>query len=118
MYRRRVALVFIHQEALSFGAHQNASTRDLDLFPSDSRRIIASRSHRSLVHQIRELSTGEARSSTSDPLQIEALFEFQVACMNSHNRFATGNIREVNRDLTIETSGTRQCFVENIRPVS
>jgi hypothetical protein len=42
----RVSLVVVHHEALSFGAHQNAISRNLDVLASTRRRIVASRRNR------------------------------------------------------------------------
>ena len=114
----RVTLVFVHHEALSFGAHQNAVTRKLDVLASNSRRIVTSRRDRGFVHQVRELGSGETRSSARNPLQIETVFEFQVTRMNFQNRFTTSHISKIHRDLTIESTRTRQRLVENVRTVS
>jgi hypothetical protein len=113
----RVTLVFVHHETLSFGSHEDTVTRYLDVLASDSNRIIASGGDRGLVHEIRELSTGEARRSTRDPLQVETFFEFEVACVNFQNRFASGNVSEIHRYFTIESSRPCKSFVENIRTV-
>jgi len=79
--------------------------------------VVTGGSDCSLVHQVSELGAGESRSAARDPLKIETFFEFQIACVNFQNRFTTSNVREVDGDLTIESSRSRKSFVENVRPV-
>src|SRR4030095_6347104 len=114
---RRVPFFFIHHKSLAFGAHEDSIASVLNMFTSYSFRSVSRSGDGGFVHKIRKFGTGEARSASCDPFQIEFVLKFQVPSMNRQDCFAPANVCKIHGDLTIEATWTCQCFVENVRAI-
>ena len=69
------------------------------------------------VHEIGKFCTGKSGSSLRECLEFHIFCKRDVFCVDAENSFAAFHIGAVDDDLTIESSGTHQCRVENIGAV-
>src|SRR6185369_5817707 len=118
VHRRRIAFIFVHHEAFTLGAHQDAVARVLKVFASDRLRIVPRGRDGRLVQNISEIGPGETRRTTRYPIQIEFVIERNVTRVNFQDCFAPAYVSEIHHDLAIESSGPRQGLVEHIGTIS
>ena len=79
---RRITLIFMDREAVTFGSHENSIARKFYVWAAHSLRIVAGGGDRGFVQKICEVRSRESRCATSHPVEIELGVEcpFWRAC--------------------------------------
>ena len=75
------------------------------------------REDRSFIHQVGQIGAGEPGGATRNALQRKIVFKFLVAAVHLKNRQASFDIRSIDGDLTVETTGAHQGRIENVGSV-
>ena len=84
------------------------------MIPFNPRRAA---SKRRFVNHVGEFRAGITGRAARDHREIDALRQFHFLGVHPQNFFATFYVRQIDRDLAIETSRTQQRRIENIGPV-
>ena len=74
-------------------------------------------SERSLVADIRNVSAGEARGVLGEEFNVKVVRKPNPLEVDLENFSPLLKIRKIDMNLTVETSGTKQCLVEDVRTV-
>ena len=74
-------------------------------------------SERSLVADIRNVSSGEARGVLGEEFNVKVVRKPNPLEVDLENFSPLLKIRKIDMNLTVETSGTKQCFIEDIYTV-
>ena len=89
----------------------------LDILLCDKGAVLLRRDNGRFVQQVLQIRSGEACSSLSDLLQIHIIPQRFVLRMYFQNLFSATDIRGSHRYLTVETTGTQDCRIQNIHTV-
>mmetsp|Transcript_11256 Transcript_11256/g.23560 ORF Transcript_11256/g.23560 Transcript_11256/m.23560 type:complete len:202 (-) Transcript_11256:1072-1677(-) len=90
----------------------------INLLPSNSRFASPCCRNGSLIHQVLQLSTTEARRPPCNGLKINIWFKWLAPCMHSKDSLSALEIRQINSNLPVKPSWPQQCIVQNVHPVS
>mmetsp|Transcript_4005 Transcript_4005/g.6083 ORF Transcript_4005/g.6083 Transcript_4005/m.6083 type:complete len:241 (-) Transcript_4005:551-1273(-) len=86
----------------------------INLLPSDGRLSETSGGNSGLVHKILKLSSTESRGTTGDGLKINIRLKGLSTGVDSKDTGTSLEIREVDSDLSVETSRTEKSLVKYI----
>ena len=79
--------------------------------------MAAGSQQRRLVEQVRQIGAGKANGHLGELLKLHVLVHRLVLGMHAQDLFAALHIRTVDRNLTVKTTGTQQCRIQNIGSV-
>ncbi len=71
----------------------------------------------SLVDHVGEVCARGARSRTGNLGKVDPWLHLYIVCMQLQDRFATGEVRQLNRNTAVETPGTQKGGVKGVRTV-
>lgn len=89
----------------------------LELFHFDQALVGACGKQRGFVDQVGQVSTGEARSTTSNDRRVDVFADRHFAHVHLEDLFATADVWQAYHHLAIETTRTKQRRVEYVRSV-
>src|SRR5258708_14030416 len=98
-----VALIIVHDETLSFSAHENSVAIVFHMFATDGIGTVARGSYGSFIHEIGQFPAGKSGSPTGNPFKIHVSFQLALPRMNSNDSPPPTNISAVNDDLSIKS---------------
>src|SRR5438067_13007145 len=104
-----------HRFALS--SHQDFVLSQLEICLGNNFLVIARSIQRRFIDEVSEVSSGESRSAARDDADVDVFTERNLARVNFQDAFASTNVWTRDHDTTIESTGPKQCRIENIRPV-
>ena len=113
----RGALGLGHHATLALRTGNHALHRLLDLVHRDYGTMAAGSKQRRLVEQICQIGAGEANGHLGELLKLHILVHRLVLGMHAQDLLAALHIRTVDRDLTVKTTGTQQCRIQDVRTV-
>ena len=113
----RGALGFGHHTTLALRTGNHALHRFLDLVHRDHGTMAAGSQQRRLVEQVRQIGAGKANGHLGELLKLHVLVHRLVLGMHAQDLLAALHIRTVDRNLTVKTTGTQQCRIQNIGSV-
>ena len=99
------------------GTHHDALDRITDFIVADLSELAPCRENRSFVEQVGEVRTGVSGCATGHLVEVNILGKGLAAGMNPKDLETTRVIRTVDGHLSIETAGTQQGGIQNIRTV-
>ncbi|MNN55958.1 hypothetical protein D3C81_1708640 [compost metagenome] len=111
------ALLFLGGLPVRLLAHQHFIDSHRQMALGDLINLIPHRVNRRLVHDALQLRTGEAVRFLRDFVQIDALLQRLVACMQLEDMTAALLVRQINLDVPVETAGTQQSAVQHLLAV-
>ena len=115
----RVELLrFAHNHGAAFGAHHDLVFRLLEFIHADDALVRACGKQRRLVDQVRKVGTRKPGRATCDHAWANVVTKGHLAHMHFENHFPATYIRQRYDDLPIETTGSQQRRIENVRTVS
>merc|ERR1711939_623769 len=114
---QRVPLLGNLVSSLLLKPNHDTINSTVNLFPANGVLCLSGSSNGSLVHEILQLSTREARRTTSNGFQVDIGLKGLSTCVDAQDTGMALEIRKINSDLTIETSRTQQSLVKNINTV-
>ena len=114
----RGALGLGHHATLALRSGNHALHRFLDLVHRDHGTMAAGSQQRRLVEQICQIGAGEANGHLGELLKLHVLVHRLVLGMHAQDLLAALHIRTVDRNLTVKTTGTQQCRIQDVRTVS
>ena len=106
-----------HREAAAFAAPAYLVAGLLQLSHADGFFVRTGRQQRRLVEQVGQLGTGKTGCTPGDHAQIGRLGEFHLLGVNLENLLAATDVRQVDRELAVESARAQQCRIEHVRPV-
>ena len=115
---RRFFLRFRHHHGATFRTHHDFVFRFLELNHRHNAFVATSSEQCRFVHQVRQVSTGETRSTTGNDCRVDIGCQWYATHVNFQDLLTTANIWQANHNLTVETARTQQGWVENVRTVS
>src|SRR5581483_2388564 len=69
------------------------------------------------VHHVGKIGARKTGGAASQNGKIDIFRERNLAGVHAQNLFASAHVGTIHHHAAIETSGTKQCWVENVRPV-
>ena len=114
---RNLLLLVGNNAALLLCTDSYFDKRPLNIFICDKGAVLLRRDNGRFVQQVLQIRSGEACSSLSDLLQIHIIPQRFVLRMYFQNLFSATDIRGSHRYLTVETTGTQDCRIQNIHTV-
>ena len=79
--------------------------------------VVAGRIERRLIAHIGNIRSGEAGRMLGDKIQVEIRSQFNFAQMHLKDFLTLIQVRQINVNLTVKTTGPHQSLVQNIGPV-
>src|SRR5450830_2001358 len=107
-----------HDHGFALGTHHDLVFRQLEFLHLDDALAGARGEQGSLVHQVGQVGTGEARRTPCNHPGCDVVAHRHLAHMHFENLLATADIRQADHDLTVEATRTQQRRVEYVRTVS
>ena len=119
MIRHRATLRLVHNLRLLLQTRDDAIGGVLEVCESYRGHVITRRGERSFVAHVRDVRPGEAGRQRGETFTVVIHWSVQgnLGQMHAEYLFATLNIGTIDGDLTIESTGTQERPVENIRSV-
>src|SRR5690606_22829403 len=113
-----VELLFLgHDHGFALGAHHDLVLGEFELLHLDDALAGPRREQRSLVDQVGQVGTGEARRATCDQGRFDAVTQRHLAHVHLEDLLATTDVRQPHHHLAVETARTQQRRVEHIGTV-
>ncbi len=113
-----VLLLFLgHDHGFALGAHHDLVFCQFELFHFNDALTGTGSEQRSLVHQVGQVSTGEAWRTTGNHGRSHIVTHRHFAHMYFQNLFATTDVRQTHHNLAVETAWTQQRRVQYVRTV-
>ena len=101
-------------ERLTFHASDDSVDGIVDLREADRLLTTAGGEDRCFVEKIGQVGSGEPGGASGNAVEGELGIEFFIPGMHLQNGQTAFDVRGVDCDLAIETTGTHQCRVENV----
>src|SRR5205814_3021371 len=115
--RGELPLLVLHHHRFALGAHHDLVLRVLEVGHVDLVVVAAGGEQRAFVHQVGEISPCHSRSAAREQHDIHVLRHRLVADVNPQNSLTAAQVGRVDDDLSVETAGTHQCGVKNVRTI-
>src|SRR5205814_2324031 len=80
--------------------------------------VVASGIQGRLINEVRQISASESRSAARDHANVDVFAQWNLARVNLQDAFSATHVGSRNNHATIETAGTKQRGIENVRAVS
>ena len=98
-------------------SHHDAVDRLIQIVHRDLLAVIAHGQDRTFIENVLQIGTGEARCPLCQRGQRNVLCQLLVAGVDAQDRFTALLIRQTDRDLTVETSASKQRRIQYVRTV-
>ena len=102
---------------LPFRAHQDLVLGEFEIDHHDELAVLPGGVQRGLVHQVRQIRSGQSGSSAPEHRKIDIVAQRDFLGMNFQDRFAAIHIRPPHNHAAIETARPQQRRIEHVRPV-
>ncbi len=106
-----------HREAAAFAAPAHLVAGLLQFSHADGFFVPTSRQQRCLVEQVGQLGTGKTGCTSGDHAQVGRLGEFHLLGVYLENLLSPPDVRQVDRELAVESARAQQGGIEYVRPV-
>ena len=113
----RVLQIGLVHDLLTLATIGNLVAGFLDVGHLDLLAIATSRMERAFVEQVGEVGAGHAGGEARDALELDGRRELETLGMHGEDGFAAAEVGQVYEDLTVETAGTQQRGVEDVRTI-
>ena len=97
---------FRHDAGCFFQPGDDSFESFLEFVLSDCRFVVASRQQCSFIHKVCQIRTNEPCGQLGDVLEIDGIVHLHLGSMHIQNRFASLDVRPVDKDMTIKTTGS------------
>ena len=113
----KTLLALADHRILFLRTHHDPLDRIADLVVAHLGEFTTRRKNGGFIQKVGEVCARVTRCPAGHLVEIDILGQGLATGMNSQDLKTTGVIRTVNGHLTVETAGTQQGCIENIRPV-
>ena len=117
MIRSELLLTLVHDLTLLLGADHYLDRGFLDLRLGDRLFILARGEQRRLVQEVRQIRAGKACGLLRDIAELDVGRQGLFTGMDAKDRFTAVDIGITDHDLTVESTGSQECGVEDIGTV-
>ena len=99
------------------GAHEHLVLGELEVHHADDLLVVARGVERRFVHQVGQVRTREARGRAGQNGDVHVVAERDLLGVHPENALAALHVRTVDHDAAVETAGTQQRRIEDVRAV-
>src|SRR5664280_1167630 len=107
-------LLFRHDHGLPLGAHEDLVLGVVEVDHVDFLLVDAGGRERGLVHEVREVGSGEARRAPRHDRKVDVVGHRDRARVDLEDAFAALHVRTVHDDAAVEAAGAKERGVENV----
>ena len=115
--RSQGLLVLAHGHRAALGTHQDLVACTVEVVHADFLLVATCGKQRSLIGQIGQIGTGEARGTTCNHQRHDVVGQRQLAHVHAQDLLAALDVRQADHDLTVEATRTQQRRIQHVRTV-
>ena len=114
MISRVGAFLVTHDEGFAFRSHQDLVLGVFEILHFNQPFVAAGGKQGRFIHEIGQIGTGKARSTTSQNAGIDVRRNRYLAHMDVQDLFTATDIRQADDNLSVETARTQQGFIQYV----